>query len=177
VDTKFANDLAFYLLMNNKSAEAAVLYKEVVEKMDRESAQTHEMLANAYFHLGEEKKALAELEKALALLPESKRHQRQVRLLRESTEAKNKPPVVLAPENLRRLAGDYEDRQVVLRDGSLYYTSPAFAESRLVPVTAESFAVEGRPTERLRFVTKDGSSTALVSTFLFGGEKELKRGR
>jgi CubicO group peptidase (beta-lactamase class C family) len=57
VDTTFTNDLAGYLLANNKPAEAAVLYKESVGSVDRESARTHEMLANAYVHLGEEQSA------------------------------------------------------------------------------------------------------------------------
>jgi CubicO group peptidase (beta-lactamase class C family) len=177
VDTTFANDLASYLLANHHPDEAVALYEESAEKADRDSARTHEMLANAYVRLGDDKQALAELEKALALFPGTMRYQRPVKLLRESTAAKDTPPA-MTPETLRQLAGDYGDRHVVLRDGSLFYTSPPRAESRLIPITAEAFVVEGRPIERLRFVmNREGEAIKLVSTFLFGGEQELARVR
>jgi CubicO group peptidase (beta-lactamase class C family) len=177
VDTRFTNDVASYLLGHDKPAEAAALFRESVGSADREAARTHEMLAHAYVNLGEEEQALAELEKALALFPTDTRYKRPLTLLRESMAARNTPPV-MTPERLGRLAGDYGEWHVAERDGSLYCSSPSMAESRLIPITSQAFAVDGKPAQRLRFVMNpEGDAVKLVSTLLFSGEKEFERAR
>lgn len=178
MDYDFTNDLAWSLLLKNKPAEAAALFKTNIEQADRRAANAHEALAQAYAKQAEDALALAEMEKSVQLRGGGDQGKKQIAWLRESLEAKKNPPA-LPPELLSRYAGEYKDRKVALKDGSLYLSLPQAPQTpprRLVPISTDTFNVEGDPTGRVRFIPdKDGPAKKLLALWLFGAELEFER--
>jgi hypothetical protein len=68
---------------------------------------------------------------------------------------------------------------VVLKEGNLYLSLPQvpqIPERRLVPVSTDTFNVEGDPMGRVRFIVeKDGPAKKLLAMWLFGAELEFER--
>ena len=90
-------------------------------------------------------------ERGRALDPKTPSREAERRWIQEALEAR-KQPVSLPDEALRRLAGDYGSRHVTLDNGRLLYRRDDRPQTWvLVPITADTFLVEGNGTFRIRF--------------------------
>ncbi|HEX6670355.1 MAG TPA: S41 family peptidase [Gemmatimonadales bacterium] len=70
---------------------------------------------------------------------------------RPAVEARLRP-VTISAEQLRRLAGDYGEVRIELREGALWLVQPEREARRLLPMTADGlFAVEALDVMRVRF--------------------------
>ncbi|MGD0144971.1 MAG: S41 family peptidase [Rhizomicrobium sp.] len=59
--------------------------------------------------------------------------------------------VKLDPKSAQDLIGSYDDRQIGLEDGALFYKRARSPEEQLVPLGGDAFAIAGRPNLRLTF--------------------------
>ncbi len=88
----------------------------------------------------------------------------------QTTLKSNATPVTVNEETLQMYAGTYQDRKVVLENGTLYYqrTGPRF---KLIPMSETLFRPEGMNDFRLEFVVKDGKAVEVIGLYR-GREKE-----
>jgi CubicO group peptidase (beta-lactamase class C family) len=71
-------------------------------------------------------------------------------------------PVTVDPRTLTRYPGHYAERRVTLRNGRLFYSSGAYPESPLTPMTERLFEVADEPTARVRFDDTDSSRAGRI---------------
>jgi len=85
---------------------------------------------------------------------------------------------VVPASTLERYSGRYEEREVTLRNGQLYYRRGANPASALAPMAADLLEVEADPSLRVRFVS-DGDEPAgrLVEISSDGTNDESARTR
>ena len=85
-------------------------------------------------------------------------------------------PINLSSEDLQALAGNYGTRHVIAEGGQLYLQLEDRPRLKLVPMTADTFAVDGAEAPRLRF-TAGGKSGSRKLTELFpdGRQNEIAR--
>lgn len=74
-------------------------------------------------------------------------------------------PVSPAAADLQALAGTYGPRRVTLEDGALYYQREGRPKGRLLPLTADTFALENAPMFRIHFIREGGRVTALEGRY------------
>ena len=85
-------------------------------------------------------------------------------------------PVTLSAEALNHLAGNYGSRHVISEGGQLYIQLGQNPRMRLVPMTADTFSVDGAESPRLHFIADNsGKTTKLVELYPGGRQEELAR--
>ena len=85
-------------------------------------------------------------------------------------------PVMVPTETLRRYAGGYGPRRVVLEGDTLYYQRVGNPRYRLIPMAQDLFALDGLETFRMRFVADDtGRVVKIVGLYVNGNEDETPR--
>jgi hypothetical protein len=85
-------------------------------------------------------------------------------------------PVTLSGEALGKLAGSYGTRRVIAEDGQLYLQMEDRPRRRLIPLTADTFAVEGAEAPRLIFSGDTaGKAARLTEAYPNGRRDELAR--
>lgn len=129
----------------------------------------------AYLGTGRNQASIESFEAALAIDGESAPAARGLEWAREALAAE-KSPVILTAAEMERLAGAYGQRRITLRDGRLYYQREGRPEYRLLPLSRDTFALEGYGQFRIRFVS-DGSGrvTKLVGLYFQGNTDESPR--
>ena len=84
--------------------------------------------------------------------------------------------VVLSPDELERLAGQYGPRRVRVEDGGLKYSREGAPETNLIPLTRYLFGLESSATFRLRFEREsDGVFRTVYGLYSDGRMDESSR--
>jgi CubicO group peptidase (beta-lactamase class C family) len=173
VDAKLAAELAG-LLEGSGRGEAAVA---LLQQNAAPNPSAHDLadLGDAWLAAGDFERALQSYEAAAKLDP-SKPRTDEIRWTREGLEMK-KHPAELTDEALRKFAGDYGPRHVRLEGGRLVYHRTGRQRSyRLLSGSADTFFMEGKGNQRIRFVTDSGGRvTKLVPLGPEGPQDESPR--
>jgi len=94
--------------------------------------------------------ALASYHRAQALGADRNETTRLIHWVEERLAARARP-LAVAPRTLARYPGRYAERRVTLRNGRLFYSSGAYPDSPLTPMTERLFEVAAEPTTRVHF--------------------------
>ncbi len=85
-------------------------------------------------------------------------------------------PVVLPAETLNKFVGDYGLRHITYQKGNLYYKREGSKIYRLIPLSKDTFALDGRAGFRIRFdVDKDGQVTQIIGLYIDGKQEKFPR--
>lgn len=156
-----------------QEAGLALLERNVEENAGSVRALT--ALGDALLELGRAREALARYERARELDPDDGDAERATKWVRPLLAAREDPPEVPLA-TLERYAGDYGPRHVRLADGVLFYRRDGNEETRLVPISTDTFGLESTATFRLRFVTGDrGPAIRVVGLYMNGDRDESAR--
>ena len=173
-DVEGLNNMARYLIGKDKKGEAEAIIKWVVEKKP-ESVEVLAGMGMLYFEIGRFKESLDSLQKAQGLDPENQYARMTIPWIKELIEIEEKP-VSVGAELLEKYAGDYGARHMRVKKGSLHYQRDGRSEYKLIPLSKDTFALEGYGTFRLRFVMdKEGRVTKVVGLYLGGRTDESER--
>jgi tetratricopeptide (TPR) repeat protein len=169
-----AGAIARYVGERDKVAEAQAILQWVVEA-DPEGTDGWVAFGRFYLERGQRREALEYLQKAIGLDPENASVKRAISWAKEVVDAQASP--VAVPEKaLAAYAGDYGPRHVRLRKGQLYYQRDGRDEYGLLPLSQDTFALEGLGGFRLRFVLDDeGNATKLVGLDIADDSDESPR--
>ena len=150
VDDELTLEIAGSLIDRAQGADAAaILQAAVAEKPG--SAKLQDQMGAALLSAGDLEAAQRAFEKARAIDPKTPPREAELRWIQEAVEAR-KHPVSLADDELRRLAGNYGPRHVTFENGRLLYRRDGRPRIwTLVPMTADTFLVEGNGSFRIRF--------------------------
>jgi CubicO group peptidase (beta-lactamase class C family) len=141
---------------------------ELLQRAAADSARSGEAqlaLGRALEAAGRLEPALASYRRALTLGADSGEAEGLIHWAEERVAARARP-VRVGQETMARYPGRYLERRVTLRRGRLFYSSGAYPESPLAPMTERLFEVEADPTARVRF-EGDGSGPAPAITVLY----------
>jgi hypothetical protein len=86
-------------------------------------------------------------------------------------------PIIVTQENMLKYAGDYGPRKIYFENNQLIYERPGvLGKTKLIPITADIFMLEGRDNFRVKFNT-DGSGTVISLTGMYsdGMQEENKK--
>lgn len=168
-------EMAENLIDWRQGTEAAALLEAAAAEQPR-SAKLQDRLGTAYLTAGNLEKARRSFERALKLDPKTPSRQAEIRWIDDGLKAR-KTPVSLSEEELRRFTGDYGPRHVTLENGRLVYRRDGQPQSRvLVPLSRDTFAVEGVGDIQIRFaVEAGGRATNLMIVGPGGVEGESPR--
>jgi CubicO group peptidase (beta-lactamase class C family) len=172
-DAELHGYLAEFLRETGKPEDAFAVLKLYGEAHPR-SAEAQDLLGEAALEAGDYELALASYQKAQDLSgPDPKR---KVGWAREASEALRKPVSVPAAETLKRYAGSYGPRRILFEGGSLFYQREGRPKYRLLPLSQDTFLLEGMGSFRVRFVEDgNGRVTKLVGLYVDGQEDESPR--
>ncbi len=162
-------------LLERKNVEAALAVFRFNVQTSSESASAHESLGEAYLTAGSYDSALQSYRKSLALDSDDETVERALRWIEQRLEAESRP-VEVPLDTLRRYAGDYGPRHVVLEGDTLYYQREGNSRYRLVPISQDLFALQDMETFRVRFARDDdGQIVKIVGLYLGGNQDETPR--
>jgi CubicO group peptidase (beta-lactamase class C family) len=158
IDESVTNELAYYLRNHGKMDAAIAIFKENVRNYPR-SMNTYDSLLVTYLFADKVDLAIETLDQSIKWEPDSKQRQERISWLRDYVHAQ-KIPVSVPLETLQRYTGDFKDRKVTLKDGSLYCEEAGSGAShRLIPLSDDTFAMEGEAWVHLRFTTDERDKT------------------
>ncbi|HEX9670554.1 MAG TPA: serine hydrolase [Thermoanaerobaculia bacterium] len=148
-----AGRVAQTLADRDRSDDAIALLTANVERFPDVAAALHD-LGQALLDAGRLEEALAAYRRVLELAPDDERA--PARIAWAELGLASHPPA-LPEDALRRLAGSYGPRQVTFEEGRLRYVRRGGSGTPywLAPLTQDTFALEGLPSFRLRFVSGD----------------------
>lgn len=173
-DAELHGNLAEFLRETGQPGDAFAVLKLYAEAHPR-SAEAQDLLGEAALAAGNYELATASYEKARELSPDAPDRKRQIGWAREAVEALRKPVAVPA-ETLQRYAGSYGPRRILLEGGSLFYQRDGRPKYRLLPLSQDTFLLEGMGSFRVRFVTDgNGRVAKLVGLYADGQEDESPR--
>ena len=173
-DADLHRNLAEFLRETGKPADAFAVLKLYGEARPC-SAEAHDLLGEAALEGGDYELALASYGKARELSSEAPDRKREIGWAREASEALNKPVAVPA-ETLERYAGSYSPRRILLEGGRLFYQREGRPKYRLLPLSQDTFLLEGMGSFRVHFVQDgNGRVTKLVGLYADGQEDESPR--
>ena len=87
-------------------------------------------------------------------------------------------PITVGPDALKQFVGAYGSRMITLEDGALYCQREGRPKYRLIPMSAEMFALEGLDIIRFRFVRDNsGNVTELIAMYNDGRNEPTPRNR
>jgi CubicO group peptidase (beta-lactamase class C family) len=165
---------AGFLVERGKMVEAAALFGRMVE-LEPKRVQAWEGLGLAEMERERFTEAIHAFEKALAINPQRRMAKNGIPWVKELMAAKGKTVEVPLPV-LESYAGNYGPRRVFLREGYLYYQRGGRPEIRLLPLSRDTFLLEGSLRFRLRFVTDStGKVTKVKGLYIEGRMDESSR--
>lgn len=170
----FLTDLAAYLGESGKKEGAIAVLKYCLESFPQ-SADAYLGLGLAYMETGQNQAAIESFESALKVRKVFSMAKRGLKWAQEALEA-DKNPVILSAAEMEKFAGDYGERHILLRGGTLYYLREGRPEYRLIPISKDTFALEGYAQFRIQFVL-DASDrvTKIVGHYIRGNRDESPR--
>ena len=154
LDQELVGDVGGHLIDAGRPAQAAALY-EAYARAFPDSATARGWLGEARMRAGEHARAVEAYRRALELDPDSEELARELAWV-EALAAAERSPAHVPEETLERYAGDYGPRHAWLEGGDLRYRRDGGSEFRLVPLSRDTFTLEGLPIFRVRFVDEDG---------------------
>lgn len=168
------NRISRYLSGREKIDEAEAIYKWIIDS-DPKSVVAWQGLGRLYLEAGRYEESLGYIQKTLELDPKNSGAKMSIPWIKEAAKVEENP-VSVPEETLKKYAGDYGPRHVYFRQSRLYYKREGRKEYELVPLSQDTFALEGYGVFRLRFVLdKDGNATKVVGIYLGGRTDESPR--
>lgn len=158
------------LLAGGRRAEAIRLLELNVDTHPS-SVVAHRALGRAHLEEGQLEAGLKSFTLAAELEPDDADVQRGLAWIRDMLEARQRP-VHLPVPTLATFAGRYGPRLVALEEGRLVYQREDGPRYRLVPLTRETFLLDGLNTFRLRFVTGPDGAPTSVEGLYFDGSRD-----
>jgi CubicO group peptidase (beta-lactamase class C family)/Flp pilus assembly protein TadD len=168
VDESFTHDIGYYLRNHGEMHAAIAVFQENVRNYP-ESISAYDALSWAYLLANRVEPALASNEKALALDPTSAVRQARIAWLHDYLLVQ-KEPARVPLETLQRYVGNFTDRQVTLKEGTLYCEETKSKKShRLIPLSAHTFALADDVSMHLLFTPIGGDRAyRLVVSYMPG---------
>lgn len=163
----------FWSFKATKDLTVEMLEKVVTEEPT--SAAAHFAMGVAQHKAGNHKAALASYQRSKELDLDNPQAARNIQWIQESLDMREKPVTVPASV-LASYEGQYDVRKVTFRDGKLFYQREGNAESLLIPMSQDMFALEKSETFRLRFV-REGNKPAqkVIGIYSDGRTDESER--
>ena len=169
-------EIARYLRESGKQEEAIALLKVCFESYPQ-SVDARLGLGLACMEMGRNQAAIESFEAALKISKDNGTATRGLQWANDALKTE-KNPVVLSAAEMEKLAGDYGQRHIKLREGRLYYQRDGRPEYRLLPLSRDTFALERYGQFRVRFVSDEaGQVTELVGLYIQGNTDESPRDR
>jgi CubicO group peptidase (beta-lactamase class C family) len=169
-------EMARNLGENSKQDEAIALLKACLESYPQ-SVDARLGLGLAFMGMGRNRAAIESFEAALKISKDNGIATRGLQWANDALKTETNP-VVLPAAEMERLAGDYGQRHIKLREGHLYYQRDGRPEFRLVPLSRDTFALERYGQFRVRFDSDEaGQVTKLVGLYIYGNTDESPRDR
>ena len=171
------NSLGYFLLRNDRVDDAIWVFQDNTSTYP-ESSNVWDSLGEAFQTAGELELAVENFTRSLELDDSNENAERRIAWM-EVEIAAHETPVTLAQAQLERYAGSYGPRQVTLRDGRLFYKRDGNPrpETKLTPLTEDTFALDGPSDVRLRFVSDEsGAVVAIEGLYLNGRTDRSERG-
>jgi len=167
--------LTFY--SNSQASKSLEVAKNLINRLET-YPQTSEACIEMgifYFDFGNSKLALEQFEKALEMDPENANGKRCMKWVQDMSRVENNP-ITLPVETLKKFVGDYGPRHITIRDSILYYTRDGGSEFRLIPISEDTFALEGINYFQLHFVSdENGEVIKIIGLYLDGRQDESPR--
>jgi CubicO group peptidase (beta-lactamase class C family) len=157
-------------------APAAVDVLRAAEEDAPDSVTAVSGLARALLAAGEHQAAIEAYRRSMELGPtDVDDTDRRIRWIEERLAVMARP-IALPLSILESYAGQYQERQITLRDGRLYYRRGTGTEHALTPMAQDLFALEGVETFRVRFVRNGtGPASRIVGIDIDGWSNEMER--
>jgi CubicO group peptidase (beta-lactamase class C family) len=159
-----------YLASKGKHGEAASLFNKFLETNPKSRMALREV-TQSEMNRGSFREALICAEHWKATLPDDNQAERAIVWIKELVKA-SEEPVAVPLERLEKYAGDYGDRHVLLKEGVLYYHPEGRRESRLLPLSPDTFYLEDYLLFRLRFVTDAERNISYLNGIYFEGRTD-----
>ena len=160
-------------LRTDRSATIAAL--RLAAEAFPDSTAIHEQLGKALLQTGRYEDAIASYRRSLAIEPFNPSVAKRIDWIRGRARVEL-VSVVVPVEILERYVGDYHTRHVSLRGGMLYFRGDGDTEYRLIPLTQETFALDGLETFRIWFVVEGrGPATKIIGLYFNGRSDETIR--
>jgi hypothetical protein len=113
--------------------------------------------------------------KAYPLENKKENAERYITWAKDAVRAAEKPHVV-PTEILIDYIGDYGPRHITYHKGNMYYKRDNRRKYRLIPLSDDTFALDGLVWFRIRFAKdKDGNVTRIIGLYLDGNRDESPR--
>jgi tetratricopeptide (TPR) repeat protein len=175
VNEEFTNGFGFWLQENEKQDAAIALFIENIQNYP-ESANTYDSLSWAYMHADQVDLALENMEKARDLEPTAANRAAQIAWMREYLQVQAQAETIPV-ETLRRYVGNYREHRITLNGNDLYCERTENKRAyRLVPLSADSFVIEGDVLRRLRFIAaEEKHAHKIVVTVMEEWQEEIAR--
>ncbi len=174
VEEDSLTEMAQYLGGSGNQDGAIAVLKVCLESYPQ-SADAYLGLGLTYLDTGENQAAIEGFEGSLKIRKGNRLATRGLQWARDALKAEQNP-VTLMPEELKRFAGDYGPRHITLREGRLYYQRDGRPEYGLIPLSKNTFALEGYGPFRIQFVSDEsGQVTKLVGHYIQGNTDQSPR--
>ena len=163
--------LTFY--SNSQALKSLEVAKNLIDKLETyplDSDACTEM-GTFYFEFGDSKLALEHLKKALEMDPENAKGKRCLKWVRDMSRVEN-DPITLPVGSLKKFVGDYGPRHITMRDNILYYHRDGGSEFRLIPISEDTFALEGINYFQLHFASDENGEVVKIIGLYFDGRKD-----
>jgi CubicO group peptidase (beta-lactamase class C family) len=172
---KLMNTLGYDLLRGEAVDESIAVFRLNVDAYP-DSSNVHDSLAVAYLTANQEELAIESYERAYELGSENEGLTDRIAWIREGMEARRKG-IETPVRELERFVGQYGPFHFSFRDGSLFADIEWKKKSyRLVPLTEETFSLEGYGTYRVQFLSDaEGNVTKAVAQSVSGRKTEAER--
>lgn len=132
-------------------------------------------LGEFYMDRGDNHTALEIFKKAFPLDKNKKNAARYISWARGKIQV-DKNPVVLTEETLRKYVGEYGRRHITYENGFLHYRREGRKKFRLIPLSSDTFALDGMARFRIKFeFDKEGQVTKLIGMYISGRKDESPR--
>jgi CubicO group peptidase (beta-lactamase class C family) len=173
-DAELHGYLAEFLRETGKPEDAFAILKLYAAAHPR-SAEAKDLLGEAALNAGDYELALASYQKAHELSSKTPDRKREINWAWEASEALRKP-ISLPAGTLERYAGSYGPRRILLEEGHLFYQREGRPKYKLLPLSQDTFFLEGMGSFRVRFVEDgNGRVAKLLGLYVDGQEDESPR--
>ena len=124
-----------------------------------------------HLRAGDPGRALPFYERAARMAPADSSALARVRWAKEMITAR-KQPVDMDERTLGRYVGVYGPRVITLEDGRLHYQRGSGRKTALIPMTDNTFSLEGNPTFRVRFIAEPGTAAHRIVGLYHDGSED-----